>query len=126
MRRSTVVLLGVLCAAAWAASACSRGETVTGQLVDLYCYNVETKENAGMDHTNGRECAWACAKWEGQPVGLLTVDGRLYQLTGGLVADNNAKVAPHITHTVTITGKVTEEAGMMMLASNDLTMAAAQ
>ena len=33
-------------------------------------------------------------KWEGQPVGLLTADGKLYQLAGPIVADNNAKLAP--------------------------------
>ena len=75
-----------------------------------------------MDHRDGRECAWACIKWEGQPVGLLTSDGKVYQLTGALVAGNNDKVAPHLTHTVTVTGDVTERDGMMMLASNAITM----
>jgi hypothetical protein len=70
----------------------------------------------------GRECAWACVKWWGQPVGLLTADGKLYQLAGGLVADNNAKIAPHVTHTVTIRGEVSEKDGMLMLTASDLTM----
>src|SRR5262245_9002188 len=68
--------------------------TVTGQLVDGDCFNPATKANAGMDHRPGpsgdyehMECAYACAKWWGEPVALLTADGKLYQLAGGLVAN---------------------------------------
>src|SRR5260370_42322388 len=71
--------------------------TVTGQVIDLYCYSRDNKAT-GMDHRDGRECALACIKWEGQPVGLLTADGKVYQLAGAVVAGNNAKVAPHHTH----------------------------
>jgi len=42
------------------------------------------------------------------------------------VADNNAKVAPHVAHTVTITGDVYEKDGTLMIASNDLKMASGQ
>ena len=122
MQKLVAALMGALCFLTWVAPVSGRTETVTGQVVDLLCYNVQTKANAGMDHTMGRECAWACAKWWSQPVGLLTADGKLYQLAGGLVADNNAKIAPHVSHTVTITGDVTEKDGMTMLAANDLTM----
>jgi hypothetical protein len=33
------------------------------------------------------------------------------------------KIAPHLTHTVTITGEVTELDGVMLIASNDVKMA---
>ena len=122
MRKRVAALVGGLCVVAWTAPALAKTETVTGKVIDLYCYDVQTKANTGMDHRQGRECAWACAKWEGQPVGLLTADGKLYQLAGALVADNNAKIAPHITHTVTVTGDVTEKDGMLMLAASDVKM----
>jgi hypothetical protein len=121
MRKLALTLLGLAIVAS-SAPAMPKTDTVTGQLVDLYCYNPETKENAGMDHRQGRECAAACAKWEGQPVGLVAPDGKLYQLAGELVANNNAKVAPHITHTVTITGDVVEKAGILTLTASDLKM----
>ena len=96
-------------------------ETVTGQVVDLYCYSRDNKAT-GMDHRDGRECVLACVKWEGQPVGLVTTDGKVYQLAGDLVAHNNAKVAPHLTHTVTVTGDVVDHDGMQTIVASDLTM----
>jgi len=121
MRKGAVLLMVI---AVLGAVAPVRGatQTLTGQLVDLYCYNPATKENAGMDHRQGRECAYACAKWEGQPIGLVVSDGKLYQLAGELVANNNAKAAPHITHTVTITGDVVERNGVLILTAGDLKM----
>ena len=120
MRKAIAVMIGGLCVGA-CGSVFAKSETVTGQVIDLYCYSRDNKAT-GMDHRDGRECAWACIKWEGQPVGLLTADGKVYQLAGGLVANNNAKIAPHLTHTVTVTGDVTEKDGMAMLAAADLTM----
>ena len=120
MRKTIAVLLAGLWVGA-CGSVFAKTETVTGQVIDLYCYSRDNKAT-GMDHRDGRECALACIKWEGQPVGLLTSDGKVYQLSGGLVANNNAKIAPHLTHTVTVTGTVTELDGMQMIAANDVTM----
>ena len=120
MRNAIAVLLAGLCVGA-CGSVFAKTETVTGQVIDLYCYSRDNKAT-GMDHRDGRECAWACIKWEGQPAGLLTADGKVYQLAGCLAANNNAKIAPHITHTVTVTGEVTEKDGMSFIAANDDTM----
>lgn len=123
MQKFVAALTSGLCVVfAWAAPALAKMETVTGKVVDLYCYSPETKANGGMDHRQGRECAYACAKWEGQPIGLVTADGKLYQLAGALVANSNAKIAPHVTHTVTITGDVTEKDGILMLTASDVKM----
>jgi hypothetical protein len=122
MRRCVAALVAALCVVLLTAPALAKPETVTGQVIDLYCFDPKTKANAGMDHRQGRECAAACAKWEGQPVGLLTADGKVYQLAGGLVAGNNAKIAPHVTHTVTIMGDVAEKDGVMILTASDLKM----
>jgi hypothetical protein len=51
---------------------------------------------------------------------LSQTDGKLYQLAGDIVANNNAKAAPHITHTVTITGDVLEKSGILILTSIEL------
>ena len=67
------------------------------------------------------DCAIACAK-KGAPLALLTADGKLYQITGGLAADNNAKLVPHVSHTVEVTGEVTEKDGKKMIASDALKM----
>jgi len=120
MWKTIAVLMAGLFAGA-CGSVFAKTETVTGQVIDLYCYSMN-KADTGMDHRAGRECASACARYEGQPVGLLTADGKVYQFAGGLVANNNAKIAPHVTHRVTVTGEITEKDGMPMIAANDVTM----
>jgi hypothetical protein len=117
MRKSAAAMIGVLCVAAWFVPAFAKTETVTGQVIDLVCY-ARNKANTGLDHEDARACAMACVKWEGNPVGLVTADGKVYQFAGGLVADNNAKAVPLLAHTVTVTGDVAEKDGMTMLTAN--------
>src|SRR3984893_5559517 len=122
MRKYLEAAMAGLAVIASSVTALAKTETVTGQVIDLYCYSRD-KAATGMDHRDGRECALACIKWEGQPVGLLTADGKVYQLAGPLVAHNNAKVAPHLTHIVTVTGDVVDRDGIMMITCTDLTRA---
>jgi hypothetical protein len=102
----------------------AKTETVTGQVVDQTCY-MKDKANNGKDHNmSGKEvtdCAIGCAK-KGAPLALLTSDGKVYTIGGGLAADTNAKLIPHISHTVEVTGDVTEKDGKMMIASDALKM----
>jgi hypothetical protein len=110
-----VIALGVSMSAAT--------ETVKGQVVDQTCY-AKDKANNGNDHKMPQDvtdCAVACAK-KGAPLALLTADGKLYQITGGLAADKNAKLVPHVSHTVEIKGEVTEKDGKKMIAADALTM----
>jgi hypothetical protein len=99
-------------------------ETVKGQIVDESCYKMD-KSNTGVDHKmpkgDTKDCALGCAK-AGRPMALLTSDGKVYELTGGLAADKNAKIIPHIAHTVEVTGDVTEKDGKMMIAADSLKM----
>jgi len=118
---TALVALAVLAVLAWSVRTTAKTESVTGKVIDLYCYSRDAKAT-GMDHRDGRECALACVKWEGQPVGLLTTDGKVYQLAGDLVAHNNAKVAPHLTHTITVTGDIVDRDGIMTIFAKDLTM----
>ena len=100
-------------------------ETVKGQLIDQACYKMD-KTNTGQKHTmkNGpqEDCATACAK-AGRPVALLTDDGKVYQVTGDLAAEKNAKLVGHMTHKVELTGDVTSESdGTMKIAATNLKM----
>lgn len=112
---------GVCLAGCTSMSGQGKTETVTGKVIDLVCY-AKNNANTELDHDDGRVCAIACIKWEGNPAGLVTADGKVYQLTGGVLGKNNIKIAEHIAHTVTVTGNVYEKDGMTMLSSDTLTM----
>lgn len=99
-------------------------ETVKGQIVDMACYNAD-KSNTGVDHKmpkgDTKDCAIGCAK-AGQPMALLTSDGKVYEISGSLAADKNAKLIPHISHTVEITGDTMNHGGKMMIMAESLKM----
>ena len=115
MRKNTVLLVSGLCLWIWAAPLFAAAETVTGEIVSLSCY-FQNKKNVGKA---GLLCAQATVKYEGNPVGLVTADGKVYQLAGGLVANNNAKVVPLLSHIVTVTGEVSKKAGMMVISADE-------
>lgn len=80
---------------------------ITGVLVDKACYTKD-KANITNDHKGmGEACAQACAK-KGGTVALVTEKGEVYDvmLMGALAGENNAKLVPHMAHTVTLTGDV--------------------
>ena len=109
-----VMLLLVATARTFAAA-----ETITGRLVDLACYTLD-KSNTGATHAGrGYACAQACAK-EGFQVALLTDDGKLVQVAGGLVANKNAKLVPHLGNKVTILGEINQKDGMATITANEL------
>jgi hypothetical protein len=95
--------------------------TVTGVLVDKACYSKDkantTNEHKGM----GATCAQDCAK-KGNQVALVTSTGEVYDVNGTLAADKNAKLVPHMSHTVTLTGEVSGEKGKMAIAATELKM----
>jgi len=99
----------------------AKTETLTGRFVDLACY---TKDHANVTNAHkgmGATCAQDCAR-KGMPPALVTDDGKVYQITGDLTADNNAKIVPHMAHRMQLTGDVTEKDGKMMIAATDLKM----
>ena len=117
MKSVVVLLAGLLVAAAAQTPAQSR--TITGQVVCLVCY-ARNHANTGADHDDGRMCAQACIKWEGNPAGVLTAEGKVYQLAGGVVANNNARVLPYIARRVSVTGEIYEKDGMTMIRAEDI------
>ena len=121
MRKLVSTLLAGFTVAACGTSAAPRAETITGQVVDLACYMLD-KANTGNTHRNrGYACAQACAK-EGFQVGLVAGDGKVYQIAGSLAANKNAKLVPHMGHTVSISGDVGEKDGMPLITADDLQM----
>ena len=110
--------------AALSAPAFAKTETVTGQIVDESCYKMD-KSNTGNDHKmpkgDTKDCAIGCAK-AGRPLALLTTDGKVYEISGGLAANKNEKLIPHIAHTVEITGDVMDHGDKMMISADALKM----
>jgi hypothetical protein len=125
MRKLVAGTLGAAFIVSLAAPAFAKTETVKGRVVDESCYMMDKANNAGKDHKmkNGdtADCAAACAKM-GRPMAILTDDGKVYELTGGLAADKNAKIIPHIAHVVEVTGDVTEKDGKTMISADSLKM----
>jgi len=125
MRRTFSGLIAVVFVAALASPALAKTETVKGRIVDESCYNMDKANNAGKDHKmksgDTADCAAACAKM-GRPMALLTDDGKVYELTGGLAADKNAKIIPHIAHVVEVTGDVSEKDGKTTISADSLKM----
>ena len=74
---------------------------------------MKDKANTGVDHKMPKGDTKDCAHWlreePAQPLALLTADGKVYQIAGGLAADKNAKLIAHISHTVEVTGDVIEQ-----------------
>jgi hypothetical protein len=124
MRRTFAGLAITAFVVALTAPAFAASETVKGQVVDMGCYKAD-KSNTGVDHKmpkgDTKDCALGCAK-AGQPLALLTSDGKVYQIAGGLAADKNAKLIAHISHTVEITGDVMDHGGTMMITADSLKM----
>ncbi len=109
---------------AMAAPAFAATQTVTGQIIDQQCYMKDMANNKGNDHKMPADmagCAAMCAK-KGNPMALLTSDGKVYTITGDLAANMNAKLVPHISHTVSITGDVTTAEGKNAISAAELKM----
>lgn len=117
MRKVFVTLTAAMFVASLGAPAFAKEMTVKGELVDEMCYNKDHK-NVGAAH---KDCAVTCAK-KGQQVALLTEDGKLIEVKGDLAADNNAKLVPHMSHQVELTGDMSEEGGKMIMSAKSLKM----
>jgi hypothetical protein len=123
MRKLLVGTSGVLLLLMMGVVASAATQTITGRLVDETCYR-KNKANTGVDHKMPEDtagCAVTCAKM-GLPVALLTDDGKVYSVTGDLAANNNAKLIPHMSHKVELTGDVSQQSGFMTIAATDLKM----
>src|SRR5262249_4701268 len=117
-------VIAALFVGALSAPAFAKTETVKGQIVDEGCYKMD-KANASVDHKmpkgDTKDCAIGCAK-AGKPMAILTADGKVYELAGGLAADQTPKIVAHVGHTVEVTGDVMDHDGKLMITADTLTM----
>jgi hypothetical protein len=123
MRRFVPAICVLLLVLALSAAAFAAPQTISGRLVDVTCYK-QNKANTGVDHKMPEDtpgCAVTCAKM-GLPVALLTADGKVYTVTGDLAANNNAKLVPHMSHQVELTGEVTGKGDTLTIAAASLKM----
>ena len=123
MRRLLAVLVVTGLVLSLSALTFAETQTITGRLIDQTCYKAN-KANTGLDHKMPEDtpgCAVTCAKM-GLPVALLTDDGKVYTVTGDLAGSNNAKLVPHMSHKVELTGDVTQKGGTLTIAATNLKM----
>jgi hypothetical protein len=124
MKKLFAGLVALLFVGLVAAPALAAVETVTGTLVDQNCYMKDKVNNLGVDHkmpADVKGCAIGCAK-KGQPLAVLTKDGKVYTIAGGLAADNNAKLVAHMGHTIAVTGDVVTKGDTNTITSDELKM----
>jgi hypothetical protein len=119
LKQITAIIMAVLLGV----SATGYAAEITGVLVDKACYAKDkastTDDHKGMDAA----CAQACAK-NGNTVALVTDKGEVYDVMpmGKLAGEKNAKLVPHMSHKVALTGDVMDMKGTKMIHATDLKM----
>ncbi|HEV8345723.1 MAG TPA: hypothetical protein VGQ16_04060 [Vicinamibacterales bacterium] len=76
--------------------------TIVGQLVESACYMQRGAAATAPEHA---KCATMCAQ-KGHRLGVVTLTGDVFMVTGILTQDNNAKLIPLIQRMVVLTGTV--------------------
>lgn len=121
MKKVLVGALVTACAIAFSVPVMAKTATVKGTVVDEGCslkemadHKADPKAAAEME-----QCAIDCAK-RGEPLALLTADGKVFRIAGGLAANKNAKLIAHMNHTVEITGDVIEKDGKVQIVADTL------
>ena len=115
MKRILILLIGamVVVAAVAFAQETKKEEaptpvTLTGEVLDLYCYMGHPTSATGAEHM---KCAQSCIK-KGMPVGFMTADGTVYLVIGKDHEPANATLADWAGKKSAITGVVKENKSM--------------
>jgi hypothetical protein len=94
--------------------------TLTGEVLDLYCYMQHPESATGAEHA---KCAAGCVA-KGLPIGFLTTDGTLYLIVG---KDHESAATADVTGLLgkqsTVTGYVREQKGMKAIELVSITAA---
>lgn len=119
MNRISIVVAAMMLGLSAAASAAE----VTGVLVDLACYTKDKANTTNAHAAMDAACAQACAR-NGNTVALVTEKGEVYEVMtlAGLAGEKNAKLVPHMSHTVTLTGDVVDAKGKKTIHATALKM----
>jgi hypothetical protein len=91
--------------------------TVVGEIIDLSCYT-----SLGKHGTKHRDCGQKCVR-NGQPIGLLTKEGKVYllmeeehdQRRDGLTKSFREAAIEHMAYVMEVTGTLSEVQGMKTL-----------
>ena len=102
VRRVLQVLLVLLAATA---VMFAESRTVTGEVVDVRCYE-KSADNSGDAHA---DCALSCAR-RGATLGIRTAEG-VYVITGDYTAELNRRLIEFVAHPVEAAGEVVERDG---------------
>ena len=116
-KRMIIVALALMTVGAGIAAVSTRASVtkdskITGEVVDLPCY--EGKNGArGEGH---KSCALSCAK-KGNQLAIVEKDtNTVYSITGDFTANKNEKLVPFVAETVEAMGEVMEKDGKKSIA----------
>ncbi len=113
-------LAGLLCAVVWGATpAQAERVTVTGEVIDSWCYLTEIMYPLGTAH---HQCAIWCAAG-GIPVAILDDQGKVY-IVLAFGDDQSSVASPSVleiqSHRITVEGDAFERDGLAYLVVNRL------
>jgi hypothetical protein len=115
MKRSLWLVLALTLVVAALASAGEEAKkekaaavTLTGEVLDLYCYMEHPESATGADHA---KCAKGCIS-KGLPIGFLAADGTIYLIIGKDHESASTLVADWVGKKSTISGFVKEQKGL--------------
>ncbi len=114
VQAAAATLLVAACVAAPARAAAPQRVTVTGELIDTWCYVTEIMYGLGTAH---HQCAVWCAVG-GIPVSVLGEDGNVYvvlKIEGDATSVANPRIIKIQTHKVTVDGDLYERDGVRYL-----------
>ncbi len=121
MKKSLIYLAMVMLAISAAVSVAARTTndsketTVTGEVIDLKCY--EGKNGArGESH---KMCAIACAK-RGNQMAIIDEKNNIYSITGTYSENKNEKLVEFVAETVEVKGVVSETDGKKFIAVSSI------
>jgi hypothetical protein len=111
---AATIVLAVTVAAVISAQTAPKEITVTGEVVDLWCYL-----EAGARGAEHKACAIACAK-AGQPIGIVDEKEHVYLALNGTDKHQPAKdmLTDKMAETITVTGKVINKGGIEAIFIN--------
>lgn len=95
---------------------------VTGELVDLACYTKDKVKNVGAEH---QECAVTCAK-KGMRAAVVTESGEVYEVSGALADNNNARLIRFMGQKVAVQGSMGIEGTKKVILASSIKRAAAK
>ncbi len=114
MKTVSTLLAGVVATVALSAPVAAKPTTVTGEVIDSWCYLTEIMYPLGTAH---HQCAVWCAAG-GIPVGILAENGEVY-IVLKIGNDSSSVANPDIlaiqTHKITVEGEVFERDGLKYL-----------